>query len=283
MATDHRTQWVFVFASGLGALGLAVAVLAVSGIDPEGIRRSLRVTARFSFILFWCAYAGGSLAVLFNVHFRWMARQGRNFGLSFASAHSIHLLLVIWLYRLSPEPPISTQGAVFFSIGLLWMYLLVLFSVERLSRKLGPSLWRKLRLVGMEYIMLAFQSDFLLHALPANTKNLLLYAPFATLGVAGTALRIVGWARKPHKNETLAGPPSGEPVRVERSGAEGGERRRRRRIDERAVLPRARQPVQEPRQRVGDRAVAGARHRSSAGRGVTRPASSGNAPNPWSR
>ena len=139
MATDHRTQWVFVFASGLGALGLAVAVLAVSGIDPEGIRRSLRVTARFSFILFWCAYAGGSLAVLFNVHFRWMARQGRDFGLSFASAHSIHLLLVIWLYRLSPEPPISTQGAVFFSIGLLWMYLLVLFSVERLSRSSDPA------------------------------------------------------------------------------------------------------------------------------------------------
>ena len=41
--------------------------------------------------------------------------------------------------------------------------------------------------------------------------------------------------------------------------AEGGERRRRRWIGERAVLPRARQPAQEPRQRqrVGDRAVAG--------------------------
>ena len=201
MAND-RKQWVFMGTACLVALGLAVAVLAVSGIDPEGIRRALRVTARFSFALFWCAYAGGSLAALFGDRFRPLARQGRNFGLAFASAHSIHLLLVIWLYRVSPEPPTSTQDAVFFSIGLLWMYLLALFSIEHLSKMLGPSLWRKLRLVGMEYIMLAFQSDFLLQSLPADAKHLLLYLPFAALGVAGMALRIVGWARKMRRNST---------------------------------------------------------------------------------
>ena len=100
-----------------------------------------------------------------NDRLRWIARQGRDFGLAFASTHSIHLLLVIWLYRLSPEPPISTQDAVFFSIGMLWMYLLAVLSIQHLAQLLGPSLWRKLRLVGMEYIMLAFQSDFLLNSL----------------------------------------------------------------------------------------------------------------------
>ena len=46
--------------------------------------------------------------------------------------------------------------------------------------------------------MLAFQADFLRHSLPADAMHMLLYAPFAALGVAGTALRIVGWARKMH-------------------------------------------------------------------------------------
>ena len=61
MAKDHRRQWVFMGAAFLAVLGLAVAALAVTGIDPEGIRRALRLTARFSFVLFWCAYTGGSL------------------------------------------------------------------------------------------------------------------------------------------------------------------------------------------------------------------------------
>lgn len=196
MTKGARTTGLFMGAACLAALGLAVAVLAASGIDAEGIRRALRLTARFSFVLFWCAYAGGSLAALFGERFRPLARQGRNFGLAFASAHSIHLLLVIWLYRLSPEPPISTQGAVLFSIGAAWMYVLALFSIGRLSQMLGPSLWRKLRLVGMEYIMLAFQWDFLLNSIPADAKHLLFYAPFAALGLAGTALRLIGWVRK---------------------------------------------------------------------------------------
>lgn len=192
-AYRHVAGKRLIYGSFVAALSLAVLVLTIGGIDADNLRRALRLTARFSFLPFWCAYAGGSLAVLFGDRFRPLAQQGRNFGLAFASAHSIHLVLVVWLYRLSPEPPISTQGAVFFSIGVLWMYLLALLSIERLSKTLGPRLWRKLRLVGMEYIMLAFQSDFLLHALPANAKHLLLYAPFATLGVAGTAFRIAGW------------------------------------------------------------------------------------------
>jgi hypothetical protein len=147
-AYRHVAGKRLVYGSFVAALSLAVLVLTIGGIDADNLRRALRLTARFSFLPFWCAYAGGSLAVLFGDRFRPLAQQGRNFGLAFASAHSIHLLLVVWLYRLSPEPPISMQSAVFFSIGVLWMYLLALLSIERLSRTLGPRLWRKLRLVG---------------------------------------------------------------------------------------------------------------------------------------
>ena len=134
----HVAGKPLIYGSFVVALSLAVLVLTIGGIDADNLRRALRLTARFSFLLFWCAYAGGSLAVLFGDRFRPLAQQGRTFGLAFASAHSIHLVLVVWFYRLSPEPPISTQGAVFFSIGVLWMYLLALLSIERLSKTLGP-------------------------------------------------------------------------------------------------------------------------------------------------
>jgi hypothetical protein len=212
MSKDTCKGLMFVGAAFITALILAFVVLSISGINTDGIKRALRITARFSFLLFWMAYGGGSLTVLISKHYgrarhnliwavplsdcsRWIARHGRNFGLAFASAHSIHLLLVICLYRLSPDPPLSTQGIVFFSIGMLWTYLLAILSVQYLAQLLGAQ-WRSIRLVGMEYIMLAFQSDFLPGSLGNDTKSLVGYLPFALLGAAGTALRIFNRTRK---------------------------------------------------------------------------------------
>ncbi len=197
-AHKRRTTGLFMGAAFIAALGLAAAVLVVSGTDAESIRRALRLTARFSFLLFWCAYAGGSLAAPFG--FRTIARHGRDFGLAFASGHTIHLLLVVWLYQMSSTPPLSDKDAVFFGVGIMWTYLLTLLSVQCLSKMLAPKVWCIVRLIGMEYIMLAFQYDFLPTSFHANTKHLLLYAPFAALGMTGTALRIVSWVRKIQRN-----------------------------------------------------------------------------------
>ena len=58
MTTDTRKTWMFMGATFITALILAFAVLAISGINIDGIERALRITARFSFLLFWIAYAG---------------------------------------------------------------------------------------------------------------------------------------------------------------------------------------------------------------------------------
>ena len=201
MASDHRKKWVFMGISSLVALGLAAAVLAVSGIDPEGIRRALRLTARFSFVLFWCAYAGGSLAALFGARFRALARRGRAFGLSFAvrafdpSCWSSGCIGCRLNRRSRRKAPCSFRSVC---CGCTcWHY-----SRSSDCQSARTRLWRELRLVGMEYIMLAFQADFLRHTLPADAKHLLLYAPFAALGAAGWCLRIVGWARKTQRESS---------------------------------------------------------------------------------
>src|SRR5215470_10146724 len=94
------------------AIGLAAAPLAAFGIDVKAIQYALEITARFSYVWFWLAYAGGALGALFGPLFRPIARRGREFGLGFVAAHSIHVGLVLWLYRISPEAPISSNGAV---------------------------------------------------------------------------------------------------------------------------------------------------------------------------
>ena len=69
------------------ALGLAALTLATLGPGEHGTIVALKVTARFSFLLFWLTYAAGAMTTLFGPAFEPLKRRGREFGLAFASAH----------------------------------------------------------------------------------------------------------------------------------------------------------------------------------------------------
>lgn len=194
MARDWRHQWALMGAAFATSAAIAVAVITASGVNPDSVARALRYTARFDYLLFWCAYTGSSLAVLFGDRFRPLARRGREFGLAFASAHTLHVLLVVWLYRISPEPPISNPLAVFFGVGLFWMYTLALFSISDVRNLIGARVWSGVRLVGLEYIQFAFLWDFVIS--PTSVKIAISYLPFAIFGIAGTVARLFALYRR---------------------------------------------------------------------------------------
>lgn len=171
------------------AVGLACISLAVFGTGTRSIRHTLDLTARWSYLWFWLAYAGGALSTLFGGPFQYLGKHRREFGLAFASAHTIHFFLVLLLYYVSPSPPISTGGAVFFGIGLGFMYLMVVLSFRRIVALLQPWLWPVVMFIGLEYIEYAFLTDFWVNPLHASAKQWMAYVPFALLGLLGTALR----------------------------------------------------------------------------------------------
>jgi hypothetical protein len=191
-----------------GAVGVACALalltLIGAGTGERGIFIALRVTARWSFMLFWLAYAGGALAVLFGPNFRAVAQRGREFGLAFAAAHLVHVGLVVWLYRISAKPPVPAESLIFFGIGLFWTYLLALLSIGRVSGLLAPKFLRIVRTIGVEYIALAFLVDFAKIPFGKGLLEIALYAPFLTLAVVGPGLRFAAFARKARARSKIA-------------------------------------------------------------------------------
>ena len=129
------------------ALGLAALALAALGLGEHGTVVALKVTARFSFLLFWLAYAAGAMTTLFGPAFEPLKRRGREFGLAFASAHLVHLGLVAWLTYIGDAP--SRGVFLFFGVAALWTYLVALFSIPRLQKALGSKGWWFLRMVGL--------------------------------------------------------------------------------------------------------------------------------------
>lgn len=181
---------------------IAAAILAVYGTDAGGINFALMVTARWSFLLFWLAYAGGGLGVLFGDLARPIAAHGREFGLSFAAAHLVHISLVAWLCWIGKPP--GREVFTFFVPPLIVLYAIALFSIPTLYRKLHPWAWKILRTGGMTYIAYAFSADFLNEPFNLHPKHMILYAPFALMTVAGPLLHLLWLASPPWREKQAA-------------------------------------------------------------------------------
>lgn len=175
-------------AAFLIALVSAIAVLLIFGLGERGTVIALRITARWSFLLFWLAYCGSALAKLLGNRFVGFSRRGRDFGLAFASAQLVHVGLIVWLIYLTPK----SGGMIFFWVGIFCTYLLALLSLPQLHNALGPRAWSTVQTAALEYIALAFAADFILGPLQANGVNKypLSYMPFALLLIGGAALRV---------------------------------------------------------------------------------------------
>ncbi len=173
-------------AAFLISLALAASALAVFGAGERGTAIALRVTARWMFVLFWPAYAGGALAKLGGPRFAALARRGREFGLAFAAAVAVHVGLVLWLVDIAAD---RAGQMLFFWAGTACTYLLVLLSLPHLREALGQLLWRLVCTAALEYIALVFAVDFIVEPFQDFAHYPPGYLPFALALVGGTLLR----------------------------------------------------------------------------------------------
>ena len=187
----RQTLWWMGSAFAANAV-LAAIVLAVFGAGTLGTGHALQITARFSFLLFWLAYASGGLALLIRPAAKFLRCHGRYFGLAFAAAQLVHILLVVWLCWIGATPGMGLF--VFFVPPAVVLYVLALFSIPTLQQRLGRTLWTVLRTVGMTYIAYAFAYDFVKAPFGGGTTYVLMYAPFAILSVAGPVLCALSFA-----------------------------------------------------------------------------------------
>jgi hypothetical protein len=180
-----------------GALAIAAAILARKGVGEPALHLALRATARWSYLLFWPAYAGGALAALLAPRVRSaapllrpLARHGREFGLAFAAAQLVHLALLVALYRIALRAPVSGAIFLFFGLAMVFTYVLALASIPAVSRALPQRALRLVRGIGVEYIALAFLYDFARNPFRGGIGNLVAYLPFLVLAIAAPLLRL---------------------------------------------------------------------------------------------
>ncbi len=88
------------------------------------------------------------------------------------------------------------SSAIYFGVGLAFVYLMALLSIPALTVGLSAGVRRLLFTVGMEYVALAFLRDFLHDPFGHGIKNFLAYMPFLVLAFSGALMRIALYATR---------------------------------------------------------------------------------------
>lgn len=182
-------------AACLVSLALAGTVLAIAGTGEHGMALALRLTARWCFLLFWPAYAGSALTTFCGPRFSVLARHGREFGLAFVAALSVHVGLVLCLMDVAAD---QRTPMLLFWAGVVCTYAMALLSLPRLRGRLGQRAWRISCEGAMQYIALVFAVDFIVEPLKANgpDKYPLSYLPFVIMLLGGALLRLTAQIRR---------------------------------------------------------------------------------------
>src|SRR4051812_509125 len=147
-----------------GLLSLVLVAMALSFLavqpDVEGLRLLIRATARTSLVLFALAFSAAAVAQFAPSGVtRWLRRNRRYLGVSFATSHFIHLAALVALAR--------TDSALFWTLtnpanvvlaGTAYLFIAAMTatSFDRTAAWLGARKWRLLHLIGGWYIWLSF-------------------------------------------------------------------------------------------------------------------------------
>lgn len=194
--------WPLVGWCGLVVVALMAAILGVDGAGEAGLRATVRTSAQTSFVLFTSAFSASSLYATWRTPLtRWMLRNRRYLGVSFAVSHFIHLIAIVALaVRLGDQFKLSPSTLVGGGLAYLFILAMTATSFDRTAAWIGPRAWRRLHTIGSYYIWLIFFISYAPRAAIAS----LWYVPFVFILLAVVGLRLVVWLRRPPRTPAVA-------------------------------------------------------------------------------
>lgn len=175
---------------------MAAAMLLVAGLNERGLHLVIRSTAQTSFVFFLGAFAAAGLLALWPSRFtKWLRRNRRYVGVSFAASHGVHALAIIALAAITGGASLRETGVPeLVGGGLAYAFILAMAatSSDKAVRWMGHRRWGLLHTVGMYYIWMVFMFSY-----GGRAAVSVSYSPPALLLLAAMGVRLFVASRRP--------------------------------------------------------------------------------------
>jgi DMSO/TMAO reductase YedYZ heme-binding membrane subunit len=148
----------------LTLLALSIWIAGMRQFEVEGVRMVIRFTARTSLLFFCLAFSAAALALIWpNAWTRWLRRNRRYLGVTFAASHAIHAVAIACFAVMDPvgyAAATSTASYVFGGIGYAFIIAMAATSFDRTAAAIGARAWRMLHISGGYYLLFQFTVSF---------------------------------------------------------------------------------------------------------------------------
>jgi len=193
MPLPQRTS-IVLYTGGL-MLIITLAALQAAGWSEEAVRIVVRMSAKVAVVLFSLTFSASALVSLFpSSATKELLRNRRYLGLSFALAHTTHLMGLATLALAFPEPFVSEleiPRLIPGGLAYVFLFALALTSNDAAVAKLGRANWRRLHLTGCWVIEIIFAASYVPRAFEDPAYVWLAFFP-----VAVPTLRFTRWWRQ---------------------------------------------------------------------------------------
>lgn len=194
----------------------ATMLVAMSGADlssAEAVSSMIRLSVRCAVPLLYIAFAASSVQALFpGPSGRWLMRNRKYLGLSFAAAMAWQAFFIVWLVTVHTDYYLNEvyvlRDVIEGVIGYLFLVAMTLTSFSWGRKRLNARQWRLLHLSGI-YFLWAYAFSVYWWALFYYPNPLWLDHVYYWAGFLAWGLRAAAWSRKRRRLAAEQAAPSG--------------------------------------------------------------------------
>jgi hypothetical protein len=159
----------------------------------------IQMSVRCSVPLLYLAFVTSAMKVLFPSKFtRWLLRNRRSIGLSYAAAMAWQLLFILWMWAghwdYYAEEVYLLEDILFQVTGYTFIFAMTITSFFPIRRRMSPMQWRVLHKTGIYFLWFTVADTYYYEITYYNDRQIIDYI-FAAAGLLVYLMRIAAWGR----------------------------------------------------------------------------------------
>ncbi len=166
---------------------------------PLGVSEMIQMSVRCSVPLLYMAFAASAINTLFPGKFsRWLLRNRRYIGLSYASSMGWQLVFIIWMlagyWEYYVEQVYLLSDLVFQVPGYLFIFAMTITSFHAVRRKMSQTQWHVLHRTGIYFLWFTVVDTYYYELTYYGDIQIIDYI-YAAAGLLAYLMRVAAWTR----------------------------------------------------------------------------------------